>query len=158
MSYGAGGGTLKLGSAASFKGAITGLGNSGTSITLAGFGTGTTETYTANSQNTGGTLKFVDGGKTMSLTLVGSYVASGFKVRNAGTTTSVTYASTNTEIARPATMTAPSSANDAHVSDLAHALFDAAVAPAMTSDSFAQGAQLHGAQAMLAAFPEFAHR
>ncbi|ACL57511.1 DUF4347 domain-containing protein [Methylobacterium nodulans] len=81
VDLGQGDGTLKLDDSFHFNGSITGFG-AGDQIDLADllFGTGTSASYAANAQGTGGVLTVSDGVHTAALNLQGTYDAAAFKI------------------------------------------------------------------------------
>jgi hypothetical protein len=87
-------GTLKLGDADAFAGAISGFdGNDQIDLSDVDFGAGLTLAYAANQDGTGGTLTVSDGTDTASIDLVGQYSAEGFQTAaDDGTGTLVMYA------------------------------------------------------------------
>ena len=71
--------TLKIDHAADFSGAVAGFdGNDVLDLADIAFGSNTTLGYTANSNNTGGTLTASDGTHTANIELLGQYMASSF--------------------------------------------------------------------------------
>ena len=80
------GGDLVLWNLPDFAAVISGFGT-GDQVDLGGFAfssSGETLTFTEAGSNTSGTLTVVDGGKTASLTLAGSYATSDFMLANDG--------------------------------------------------------------------------
>jgi autotransporter passenger strand-loop-strand repeat protein len=78
------GGVLGIDNLAGFQAAISGLHFSNQKIDLAGFKYASGETPTWTQSGTSGTLTVTAGGKTATLTLIGAYVASDFKLNGDG--------------------------------------------------------------------------
>jgi len=86
MTFVGSGGDLALYNLSGFAAVISGF-STGDQIDLGGFAfssNGETRTFTEAANKTSGTLTVVDGGKTASLTLAGSYVTSAFMLTNDG--------------------------------------------------------------------------
>src|SRR5262249_6710927 len=78
-------GTLKLDASSSFAGTVSGLrGQDAIDLADIGFGASTKLGYSANADNSGGTLTVGDGTHAASLALLGSYMASSFAVSSDG--------------------------------------------------------------------------
>jgi autotransporter passenger strand-loop-strand repeat protein len=77
-------GVLELDNLAGFHAAISGLATASQKIDLGGFDFSGVETVSWTQSGTSGTLSVVDGAKTASLTLVGTYVTSDFTLSDDG--------------------------------------------------------------------------
>jgi hypothetical protein len=90
VSFAAGGGTFRLDAASSlgghgFTGTIAGFaGLDAIDLSAIGFGANTTLGYSANGNNTGGTLTVTDGTHTANIALLGNYMASSFATASDG--------------------------------------------------------------------------
>ena len=86
IAFTASGGDLVIDNVAGFSASIAGMANASDKIDLGGFtyGAGETVSWTEAVGNASGTLTVVDGAKTASLTLLGSYVTSNFSLSDDG--------------------------------------------------------------------------
>ena len=78
-------GTLQLDQPASFTGQVSGFaGADGIDLSTVGFSAGTTLGYAPNAGNTGGTLTVTAGANSISIALLGNYMASSFALSSDG--------------------------------------------------------------------------